>query len=424
MKEYKLTDVCDFQGGTQPPKNEWINLPREGYVRMLQIRDFTQGKVEHIEYVKDNKKVNKCKSDDILIARYGASIGKIVTGLEGAYNVALIKTIPNEKLLTKKYLQAVLNSPVFQNFILGIGARAAQAGFNKEDLSRFKIHLPSLNDQIRIAEILSRAESLIAQRKQSISLLDELLKSTFLEMFGDPIKNPKQLEKKQLQDVCIKITDGTHFSPPIIEKGFPYITAKHVRENKIDFWAKPWFISEENHREIYKRCTPVKGDVLYIKDGATTGYAAINRYDFEFSMLSSLALLKVDSKILNSEYLCAWLNNEIVKKRILEEMSGGAIQRLTLTKINKLSINIPPIELQTKFRAIVEKVEELKSKNQESLAELQNMYGVLSQKAFRGELKGSDKLQMLDVEYARDSDRMVAEEGVKYKKIASYKKSK
>jgi type I restriction enzyme S subunit len=261
---------------------------------------------------------------------------------------------------------------------------------SKSYISDILIPLPPLTEQIRISKLLEQAESLLGQRKQGLDLLNELLKSTFLEMFGDPIKNPKKFINKQLQEVCIKITDGTHFSPPILESGIPYITAKHVRENKIDFWAKPWFISEEDHREIYKRCTPVKGDVLYIKDGATTGYAAINKYDFEFSMLSSLALLKVNSKILNSEYLCAWLNNEVVKKKILEGMSGGAIQRLTLTKINKLSINIAPIELQYKFAQVVEKIEELKNNYNISLIELQNLFGALCQEAFKKELHVSE----------------------------------
>ena len=94
FKKYRLTEICDFKGGSQPPKKEWINEPREGYVRMLQIRDFTQGKEEHIAYVKYSKKIRTCNSDDVLIGRYGASVGKILTGLSGAYNVAILKSIP------------------------------------------------------------------------------------------------------------------------------------------------------------------------------------------------------------------------------------------------------------------------------------------------------------------------------------------
>ena len=98
--EYKnLGEVCDFEGGSQPPKSEWINHSQEGYVRMLQIRDFTKSRNFEIEYVKITKKLRLCKADDILIGRYGASVGKILTGLAGAYNVAIIKSIPDSKTL-------------------------------------------------------------------------------------------------------------------------------------------------------------------------------------------------------------------------------------------------------------------------------------------------------------------------------------
>ncbi|HMQ69667.1 MAG TPA: restriction endonuclease subunit S [Ignavibacteria bacterium] len=254
---------------------------------------------------------------------------------------------------------------------------------SKDYISKLKIPLPPLPEQKRIADLLDKADSIRQKRKESIALMDEFMKSVFIDMFGDPVRNEKGWEEKKLKDVCIKINDGTHFSPPITKIGIPYITAKHVKINKLDFWSKPWFISKESHMDIYKRCSPEQGDVLYIKDGATTGIAAINKYDFEFSMLSSLALLKVNKKILTSEYLCSWLNNEDVKRWNLEKMAGVAIKRLTLTKIEKLPIHIPPKDLQTQFAKIVEQTELTKSKMEESLREMDNQFGVLLQGAFR-----------------------------------------
>ena len=133
-----LSDICDFQGGTQPPKEQWSTSLKDGYVRMLQIRDFTQSEKAEPEYVKYSTNLKMCKSDDVLIARYGASLGKILTGLSGAYNVAIMKTIPNENKITKSYLYYFLLSDSFQNMIKSVGSRAAQAGFNKEDLSLIK----------------------------------------------------------------------------------------------------------------------------------------------------------------------------------------------------------------------------------------------------------------------------------------------
>lgn len=110
----KLGEVCEFQGGSQPPKEEWIKKNKDGYVRMLQIRDFTQSRTFDIEYVKKINKLRYCNVDDILLGRYGASVGKVLTGLEGAYNVAILKTIPSDNIL--KSLSNIIFQVLYFNF--------------------------------------------------------------------------------------------------------------------------------------------------------------------------------------------------------------------------------------------------------------------------------------------------------------------
>jgi type I restriction enzyme S subunit len=393
MKEYKLTDVCDFQGGTQPPKSEWINEPREGYIRMLQIRDFTQGKSQHIEFVKDNKKVNKCSADDILIARYGASIGKIVTGLEGAYNVALIKTIPDEKLLTKKYLQSILKSPVFQNFILSVGARAAQAGFNKEDLSRFKLALPSLQDQICIAQILTQAENLITQRKESIALLDELLKSTFLEMFGDPVKNEKGWNIKTIEQLVTKNKTSIKRGPfggalkkeIFVEDGYLVYEQFHALNN--DFSMARYFIDEAKFNEL-KGFEVKPKDIIVSCSGVYLGKLAIVPPNAKKGIINQ-ALLKItlDEKIMRNQFFVFHFTHKNFKEKYFDSNRGAGIPNFPpMSDFKKFNFIDPPIEIQDKFIKIVEKVEILKKEYEASLRELENMYGVLSQEAFKGKL--------------------------------------
>jgi type I restriction enzyme S subunit len=352
----KLLDVCDFQGGTQPPKSEWSTEPQDGYVRMLQIRDFTQGKEAFVEYVKNRHTLKKCTSEDILVGRYGASIGKILTGLSGAYNVALVKTVPTERI-NKRYLYFYLLSSSFQNFIQNAGSRAAQAGFNKDELQQLEVPLPPLHIQEQIADTLDKADGLRRKDQELLQKYDELAEAIFNDMFGDPVKNEKGWEMRSLKDLCHKITDGTHFSPIPRDKGIPYITAKHLKSHGLDFFSNPTYVDQSAHAEIYARCTPEKGDVLYIKDGATTGLAAVNTYDFEFSMLSSLALIKPNRSILNNYFLKYWLNNPAVKSKYLSEfMAGAAIQRFTLNKINQFPVNVPPIGLQNTFSDLVSKV--------------------------------------------------------------------
>ena len=230
MDYIKLCDVCDFQGGSQPPKDEWSFTPKDGYVRMLQIRDFTQGERVIPEYIKLTNTTKICEADDILIARYGASLGKILTGLSGAYNVAIMRTIPNTELLEKKYLYYYLKAPVFQNFLLRIGNRAAQAGFNKNDLQELLIPCVSRERQKEVVCILEKVETLICALKQQLQKLDELVKARFIEMYDN-----WEYNTVRLGNVCTKITDGTHKTPNYLDAGVTFISAKNIVYGKIDF---------------------------------------------------------------------------------------------------------------------------------------------------------------------------------------------
>ncbi len=258
---------------------------------------------------------------------------------------------------------------------------------SKDYLENIEIPLPNLATQQRIAAILDQADAIIQNNRAIVQKYDALTQSLFLDMFGDPVKNEKGWKIDILKNLCLKITDGTHFSPEPQKDGFPYVTAKHVKSCGLDFYSKPTFVSEEAHSEIYKRCTPEFGDVLYIKDGATTGIACLNTFNEPISLLSSLALLKPNYKILNNYYLCYWLNNSKVKLKLLGEfMSGAAIQRYTLTKINSFQLIIPPIELQYQFAERVAMIEAQKQQAQLELAKSEELFASLLQRAFNGEL--------------------------------------
>ena len=154
-KTVKLGDVCDFQGGSQPPKKEFVYEEQKGYVRFIQIRDFKSDK--NLTYIPVSNKNRLCRTDDIFIGRYGASVGQILRGLKGAYNVALMKTIPNEEFISKGWLFAYLNSSLFQKPLKEVSSRSAQNGFNKDDISSFELPLPPLAEQERIVAKLDAA---------------------------------------------------------------------------------------------------------------------------------------------------------------------------------------------------------------------------------------------------------------------------
>ena len=118
-----IGEVVDFQGGTQPPKSTFVFDPKPGYVRMIQTRDFRTDR--YITYIPERLAKNHCQVDDILIGRYGPPVFQIFFGLSGAYNVALIKAIPDEKKISKAFLYLVLNQDELFKLIDGLSRRSA-----------------------------------------------------------------------------------------------------------------------------------------------------------------------------------------------------------------------------------------------------------------------------------------------------------
>lgn len=156
---------------------------------------------------------------------------------------------------------------------------------------------------------------------------------------------PEDWEVSFLSSTTLKIQDGTHFSPKLGGNDFLYITSKNIRHGYIDL-SKVDRIDTEQHKAIYKRCDVKYGDLLLTKDGASTGNAAFNSMKEEFSLLSSVALLRFDSNKHDANYFLQQILSQAGQQRISEAMSGNAITRLTLDKIKKLVYPIPPTKTE------------------------------------------------------------------------------
>jgi type I restriction enzyme S subunit len=381
----KLTDVCDFQGGTQPPKSVWKKDLEDGYIRMLQIRDFTQREKDNVEYIPYKKTLKTCEEHDILIGRYGASVGKICTGLSGAYNVALVKTKPNLDKIRRDFLLHLLRGMIFQNFILNVGDRAAQAGFNKGDLEEFEFSLPPLDQQKKIAAILDAADTYRQKTKALITKYDELTQSLFLDMFGNVKDNPHNFNIVSLNDICTKITDGEHGTVERLNTGKLYLMARNIRDNYIDL-NNVSYISDKDHQRIYKRCGAEKGDLLLVCVGATIGRTCITPEMEDFSLARSVALLKPKKEIIDSFFLYSVLSSNYLQEVIKWSGNSSAQAGLYTGKIKKLEIFLPPIILQNQFADSVKAIEAQKAQAQASLAQAEDLFNSLLQRAFKGEL--------------------------------------
>ena len=383
MEKVKLTDICDFQGGSQPPKEEWSFDEQEGYIRMLQIRDFTQGERVTPEYIKISNTTKMCEANDILIARYGASIGKILTGLAGAYNVAIMRTIPDTSRIKKLYLYYYLKSPYFQNAILNVGSRAAQAGFNKEDLSKLDIECPELIKQDKIIAVLEKLECIIEKRKIELSNLDDLIKARFVELFecGDH-------EIVKASDVCDFITKGT--TPPTgeiteeYENGkIPFLKVYNLSfTGEMLFDENPQYILAETHNGKLARSKVYPNDVLMNIVGPPLGKFTLVTDEFEeWNINQAIAIFRAKERILPR-----FLLHALMQPKVLEPFIGQAVgirqQNLSLEQCRNLQFPLPSLEEQKSFVEFAEQLDKSKVAVQKALDETQILFDSLMQKYF------------------------------------------
>ena len=156
-------DIFEISGGSQPPKSHFSDTPRDGYIRLYQIRDYGKNPVPIYIPIKEASKITR--KGDIILARYGASLGKVFWAEDGAYNVAMAKVIPLyiSNLICKEFIFLFYCSSIYQNVVKD-HSRCAQAGFNKDDLSELFFPLPPYDEQIRIVHKYKEAVASIMSR--------------------------------------------------------------------------------------------------------------------------------------------------------------------------------------------------------------------------------------------------------------------
>ncbi|SDG01734.1 restriction endonuclease subunit S [Chitinophaga filiformis] len=154
---------------------------------------------------------------------------------------------------------------------------------------------------------------------------------------------PEDWEIEYLSNCCSKITDGTHDTPKPVAYGIPFLTAVHIKENRIDF-NNCYYLPVPVHEAIFKRCNPEKNDVLMVNIGAGVATTALVEVDYEFS-LKNVALLKPNAAKLTGSFLNYW--QVFYKKNIVSSIIGGGAQPfLSLSQIGKLKIPLPAIPEQ------------------------------------------------------------------------------
>jgi type I restriction enzyme S subunit len=185
--EKTLGDICDFVGGSQPPKAVFSKTKTPNSIRLIQIRDYKSD--NHVVYIPKAQARRFCTVDDIMIGRYGPPIFQILRGLEGAYNVALMKAVPDEAQVNRDFLFYFLKHPAILEYVIYHSERAAgQIGVTKETLAPYPIAMPSLDKQVTVAAninaLAAETQRLTRIYEQKLAALAELKKSLLHQAFS------------------------------------------------------------------------------------------------------------------------------------------------------------------------------------------------------------------------------------------------
>lgn len=387
----KLGEVTELQGGSQPPKSKFKYEEAEGYLRLLQIRDFKSD--DKAVFIPKSKKNRLCYENDILIGRYGASVGKICTGKKGAYNVALMKATPDKELLNTRLYLYYLKSKLFQDELASVSSRSAQNGFSKDDIKDFIVPIPPISEQKQIVETLDKAfekiDKAIANAEQNLQNAKELFESYLQNIFEN---KGNDWEEKPIKDLTKIVTKGS--SPKwqgvnyVDEGGIFFLTSKNVGEGELLLKNKKYI--EEKFNEIQKKTILKKGDVLTNIVGASIGRTAIFNLDEITNVNQAVCLMRCNSEKVYNYYLMYLLNSPFFKSILHDNEVDNARANLSLTFFKNLVIPLPKFEVQKeivfKIKSFLEETKKLKAIYTQKIADLEELKKSILEKAFKGEL--------------------------------------
>ncbi|VFR30157.1 Type I restriction-modification system, specificity subunit S [plant metagenome] len=382
-----LRELVTFRGGGTPSKQ----VPEywDGDIPWASVKDFTSTSLsETQDFITQeglrNSSANLIPKGHVIIPTR-MSLGKAaINAVDLAINQDLRALIPKVPLDANFLLHAVLS---LKEEIVKKGSGATVKGITQEELYKLEIPVPEeFEDQIRIAHLLGKVEKLIVQRKQHLQQLDDLLKSVFLEMFGNPVRNEKGWEKRPCGKVAEIIT-GHPFKSDLYTDdqtqlrlcGGLIIYPQRIEWEKCNYWPEQLLPGLE--RYLLKANDIVlamdrpwisSGLKICMVDEAGNGSLLVQR------------TARLRAKEVEQYFLYAHLKDVSFTRHC--KPTETTVPHISIKDIQTFQVLCPPRELQTRFSSIAEKIEHIKIHYQHSLADLEALYGVLSQQAFNGEL--------------------------------------
>lgn len=333
----ELGDVSKYAGGSQPYLWYFSNRCLDGYIRLIQIRDYKTDK--YAVYIPNNLARKTCNENDIMIGRYGPPIFQILRGLNGAYNVALIKAIPNEKIDQSYFYYTLKREDLFQLIELLSRRSSGQTGVDLVGLKAFKIGLPTKSEQFNIATALSNIDNLIATLDKKITKKQQIKQGAMQQLLTGKKRlagfSGEWVEKK-LGDCFNKVVGGGTPSRSVAEYwngNIPWATVK-------DFASfNPKFTQENitslglhnSASHLIPKETPITSTRM--------GLGKIMIYSVDVAINQDMKALFI-SEDYEKNYIIQWF---IFSQEKIELMgTGSTVKGIRLEQLNDLEIYLPP----------------------------------------------------------------------------------
>ena len=377
--EYELLrDVCTINMG-QSPKSISYNDSGIGLPFFQGNADF--GEKYPIARKWCSEPIKIAKPNDILIS-VRAPIGALNYVDENCcIGRGLAALTVNEKMVLPQFIYWVLKGKTEELNEMGTGSTFKAIG--RTVLEEIKIPKMSINRQAQIIFALENVYKQISMRGRMLEYFDNLIKARFVEMFGDPVRNEKEWQTKALEDVCKSIVDCPHSTPSYTSEdtGFMCIRTSIVKKNRI-MWEDIEYIPEEEYIQRIQRKKPEKGDVVYTREGAILGIAAVIDRDCNVALGQRSMLLSPDRAFCTPEFISVAMNFDSFLDNALKGMSGSASPHINVGDIKAFKMILPPIKQQEVFSDYVTQVDKSRFVVQKALDEAQLLFDSLMQEYF------------------------------------------
>ena len=390
MRLVELQECCQIINGSTPSRNTkeyW-----DGDISWFTPKDLSGLESKYIEDSPEFitlEGYNSCSTTMIpagsLLFTSRAPIGHLAINRKKSCTNQGFKTlVPNEGV-DVEYLYYVIKKNVPKLQDLGNGATFKE--LSKATISKFKIPLPPLEEQKKIAAILDAADDYRQKTKALIDKYDELTQSLFLDMFGDPVTNPKGWEVRQLKQILNldrPLTYGILKPEEHDVDGVVMLRIQDIKGSKVnngDFHKVSKSLSQR-----YKRTILIGGEIVISLVGTIGLTAKISNHLKDSNLHRNLGLISLDEKIISQDYFFNYTLSKGFMFQIKSLTKGGNQPLLNLGSLERLEVNIPPLQLQNQFAERIQAIEVQKAQAQASLIKAKELFNSVLQKDFKGEL--------------------------------------